>query len=318
MKWILGLLVLALPSLAAQAPTIADREMAITVDDLPGVSAEDRSLAHLERVTKGILDAFTQHKVPAIGFVNENKLELEGAPDPARIALLRQWVTAGFELGNHTYSHPDLHLVALEAFTADVVRGELVTRELMKTADKPLRYFRHPFLHTGRSAETRRALDAFLAGRGYRVAPVTIDNADYIFARAYDQRVAAGDAAEADRVLITYIDYMTRVVEYYEQQSQALLGRPMRHILLTHANALNARAFPRWLPMLERRGYRFISLDRALEDEAYTTQRDEFFGPSGITWLHRWAITDGKRGAFFAGEPEVPAWVQHASTPGPP
>lgn len=32
-----------------------------------------------------------------------------------------------------------------------------------------------------------------------------------------------------------------------------------------------------------------------------------------ITWLHRWALTTGKRGAIFAGEPEVPNWVQTLS-----
>ncbi len=271
---------------------------------------------HFEQLTQGLLDAFTRHRVPAIGFVNEIKLDRDGTPDPARVALLRQWIAAGLELGNHTYSHPDLHVGPLDDFMSDVARGEPITRELMKAVGKPLRYFRHPFLHTGRSADTRRALEAFLSDRGYRVAPVTIDNADYVFAAAYDRRIAAGDPTQADRIFETYIDYMMRVVEYYEQQSQALLGRPMRHVLLMHANALNARALPRWLPMLEHRGYRFIALDRALEDEAYATKRDEYFGPSGITWLHRWAITEGKRGTFFAGEPEVPAWVQQASTSG--
>jgi len=311
-----ALLLATVLSLAGHQSAVVEREMAITVDDLPGVSAEDQSVAHFEQLTKGVLQAFARHHVPAIGFVNENKLDREGKPDPARVALLRQWIAAGLELGNHSYSHPDLHLVPFDDFTADVVRGELVTGKLMKAAGGSLRYFRHPFLHTGRSADTRRNLETFLAGRGYRVAPVTLDNADYVFAAAYDRRMAAADHAQADRIVETYVDYMSRVVEYYEQQSEALLGRPMRHVLLTHANALNARALHLWLPMLERRGYRFISLDRALEDEAYGTRQDAYFGPGGITWLHRWALTDGKRGPFFAGEPEVPAWVQQASTSG--
>jgi peptidoglycan/xylan/chitin deacetylase (PgdA/CDA1 family) len=292
------------------------REMAITVDDLPVVSAVDRSAAHFTRVTTGIVDAFVRHRVPGIGFVNESKLEIDGVPAASQVALLQQWVDAGFELGNHTYSHLDLHLVPLADFVSDLVRGEEVTGQLMTRARRRLRYFRHPFLHTGRSAESRREIETLLRGRGYRVAPVTIDNADYIFAAAYDRHVAAERHGDAERVFVAYLDYMTRVVEYYEQQSVALLGRPMRHVLLTHANALNARAFPQWLPVLERRGYRFISLDRALDDEAFATRRDEYYGPSGMTWLHRWAITEGKRGDFFAGEPEVPAWVQEASKSG--
>lgn len=283
------------------------------MDDLPGVSAETQAITHFQNLTAGILDAFARHAVPAIGFVNEGKLQRAGTPDPERAALLRRWADAGLELGNHTYSHIDLHTETLEHEEADVVRGEPVTRGLMTAAGKRLRYFRHPFLHTGRNAETRRSFEAFLAARGYRVAPVTVDNSDYVFASAYDRRVAAGDAAQATRILDGYIDYMNRVVVYYEDQSVALLGRPMRQILLIHANALNALALPRWLPMLESRGYRFITLDRALEDPAFATMRDDYYGAGGITWLHRWALTAGKRGVFFAGEPEVPAWVQQAS-----
>jgi peptidoglycan/xylan/chitin deacetylase (PgdA/CDA1 family) len=301
----------------AQAPDTVTRELAITVDDLPGVSAENQSIEHLQRLTSGILAAFARHRVPAIGFVNEGKLDRDGTPDPMRVALLRQWSEAGLELGNHTYSHLDLHVAPLADVEADVRRGEPVTRDLMTKAGKRLRYFRHPFLHTGRNAETRRSFEAFLTERGYTVAPVTVDNADYIFAAAYDRRTAAGDTAQVERIFETYIDYMSRVVEFYEQQSHAILSRPMRQILLVHANALNARALPIWLPMLEKRGYRFVPLERALEDPAYATSRDEYFGPSGITWLHRWAITAGKRGAFFAGEPEVPDWVQRAASPNP-
>jgi hypothetical protein len=36
------------------------------------------------------------------------------------------------ELGNHTYSHGDLNRVPLEAFQADLIRGEIVTRKLME------------------------------------------------------------------------------------------------------------------------------------------------------------------------------------------
>lgn len=312
MKRIAVVLMFALASLAAQ-PQVSEREMAITVDDLPGVSAVDSSVAHVERLTTGLLDTFARHRVPAIGFVNESKLAAGDAVDPARVALLRRWTAAGLELGNHTYSHPDLHVLPLDAFQADVIRGEVVTKPIVAEAGRQLRFFRHPFLHTGRSADTRTAFETFLRGRGYRVAPVTIDNADYVFAAAYDRRMAAGDTAAGDRVLEAYLDYMTRVVAYYEQQAQALLGRPMRHILLTHANALNARALPRWLPLLEGRGYRFITLERALEDEAFTARRDAYFGPAGITWLHRWAITEGKGSDFFAGEPNVPEWVAASS-----
>jgi len=117
--------------------------------------------------------------------------------------------------------------------------------------------------------------------------------------------------AEADsdgalrRVTTSYLDYMTRVVAYYEQQSVALFGREIPQVLLLHANALNAEMFDALAEMLKRRGYRFVSLDRVLADPAYRSE-DRYTGPAGITWLHRWALTQGKRSPFFGGEPTVP------------
>ena len=69
-----------------------------------------------------------------MGFVNEGKLFVEGetpADAEARIAILKTWVDAGLELGNHTYSHHSLNRTPLEEFEADVVRGEPVTRRLL-------------------------------------------------------------------------------------------------------------------------------------------------------------------------------------------
>jgi len=284
------------------------RQVAITFDDLPGASVGRLDIEHFERFTTELLAAIARHQVPAIGFVNEGKLEAGGAVVPARVALLKQWIDAGLELGNHSYSHHDLHTTPLDDFKQDVIRGEPITKKLMADAGKRLRFFRHPFLHTGRDAETRGGFEAFLAERGYRVAPVTIDNYDYTFARAYDR---ASHGAERQRIVDTYVEYMTGVVTYYEAQSQLLLGREQPQILLLHANALNARTFDALASMLRNRGYTFVALEAAIEDEAYK-KRDEFYGPGGITWLHRWALTEGKRGAFFAGEPVVPAWIAQA------
>ena len=162
------------------------RSVAITFDDLPALAQGDRSVATYERITDGLLRALAEHRVPAIGFVNEEKLLTEGRVDPRRVATLRRWVDAGLELGNHAYSHPDFHTTPVDAYIADVARGDSVTRLVMQAAGRRPRFFRHPFLHTGRSLDDRRRFEGFLAERGYRVAPVTIDNYDYLFAAAYD------------------------------------------------------------------------------------------------------------------------------------
>jgi hypothetical protein len=61
--------------------------------------------------------------------------------------------------------------------------------------------------------------------------------------------------------------------------------------------------------MLRKRGYRFVSLDQALKDKAFTLP-DTYTGRGGISCLHRWAWSTGvDKKTFFAGEPEVPVEI---------
>jgi peptidoglycan/xylan/chitin deacetylase (PgdA/CDA1 family) len=298
------------PAVTHSVTSDGDRSIAVTIDDLPAVSVLGNDFDRAERITRDLLAALRRRRVPAIGFVNEDKLQPEGQVEPRRVALLQRWLDDGLELGNHTYSHVDLHRVPLDLVERDVLDGERVIRPLSKASGRVLRYFRHPFLHTGRSLDVRRSFEAFLSAHGYVVAPVTIDNSDYVFAAAYDR----SDAGVRERIASLYVDYMYAVIGYYEAQSVAILGRRLPQTLLIHASMLNAVTFERLAERLRARGYAFVSLDSALADPAYA-HADTYTGPGGITWLHRWALTEGQRGEIFDGEPMVPDWIARAAAP---
>jgi peptidoglycan/xylan/chitin deacetylase (PgdA/CDA1 family) len=225
------------------------------------------------------------------------------------VVLLEEWLDSGLELGNHSFSHPDLHRTPLDDYLEDIARGEVVTRPLAEARDVPYRYFRHPMLHTGTDLDTKQAVERFLSERGLDIGPVTIDNSEWIFARAYDAALEDGDTALGNRLGATYVDYIEAMTAYYEGQSRALFEREIPQILLLHANRLNARYLPELIARLRARGYEFVSLTTALEDPAYESD-DTYTGAGGITWLHRWAITRDVDRSIFAGEPTTPTWVQ--------
>jgi peptidoglycan/xylan/chitin deacetylase (PgdA/CDA1 family) len=282
------------------------RRVAVTFDDLPFTGDGGKTgVGELREFTSKLLSAFAAHKIPAIGFVNEGKLQREGERE-ARVALLKMWTDAGFELGNHTYTHASLYRTPLAQFQQAVIDGEPVTRSLLKARGMKLRYFRHPFLNTGPDLKTKEAFERFLNARGYRVAPVTIDNAEWIFAAAYAQALQRGDRETAGHIANQYVPYMERMFEFYERMSADLFGREITQTLLVHANSLNADHFDRIAAMLKRRGYEFITLDEALKDAAYD-HRDTYTGAVGISWLQRWAIT---RGGTFKKEPALPPYMQ--------
>jgi peptidoglycan/xylan/chitin deacetylase (PgdA/CDA1 family) len=304
----LGLCVVALAVLGSPVGADrVDRMVAVTFDDLPATASVSGSLDHLVRQTQDLLASARKHRIPAVGFVNEGKLFAgKGEADvEARSRLLGMWLDAGLELGNHTYSHGDLNHLPLEAFEADVVRGEVVTRRLMAAHGRPLRYFRHPFLHVGEELTKRRALEAFLSQRGYVVAPVTIDNDEYVFAAAYAAAARRHDEAAAVRIADGYLRYMAEVFSYFEDVSQRVVGRPIAHVLLLHANHLNADHFGRVADMLAARGYRFVTLEKALEDPVYQ-RPDEFVGNPGNSWLNHWEVTAGRPPV---PTPPAPDWV---------
>jgi peptidoglycan/xylan/chitin deacetylase (PgdA/CDA1 family) len=263
-------------------------------------------------VTLRLAERLRAREAPAIGFVNERKLLHDGNVDPRRVALLEAWLDAGLDLGNHTFSHPSLFDTPLDVFQQDVLRGEIVTRRLLEARGRAPLWFRHPFLNTGPDSSTKTAFESFLGEHGYSVAPVTIDNYDYLFARAYDLALDRDDPAASRLVVDEYITYMDSIFGYYEQQSRTLVGDEFPQILLLHANRFNADNLDPLLDMIQRRGYRFITIDEAMQDSVYR-RPDHFTGRAGITWLHRWAITEGVRGDVFRGEPEVPAFIRAAA-----
>jgi hypothetical protein len=61
-----------------------------------------------------------------------------------------------------------------------------------------------------------------------------------------------------------YLKYVSVKFEYVERVTDQLFGRPIKHILLLHANELNADYFAQLIEVLKSRGYRFISLDEGI------------------------------------------------------
>lgn len=281
----------------------ACRQIAVTFDDLPASIVQETS--EMQEITTAMLQVLSENKIPAIGFVNEKKLYVGDIPDPERVRLLSMWLDAGLELGNHTFSHLDLHLISVKDFERDTLKGEEVIRPLSESSGSRLLFFRHPYLHTGMDLTMKKEFTEFLVDHGYRIAPVTIDNSEWIFNVAYRK----AEPQQREAVGREYVAYMNRMVEYYESQSRALFQREISQVLLLHANSINSHFLKDILAMLRSRGYRFVSLEEALKDPAYNLP-DLFTGRGGISWIHRWAIAREVPKSFFQGEPTTPMWIQ--------
>ena len=281
------------------------REVALTFDDLPGVSMlrsqHCRAQAYAE-LNRRIVRKLTAHRIPALGLVVEGRLCVQR--HSALPEILDIWAAAGMELGNHSYSHYDLNNTPLAKYQADVIRGESAAKRVLKKRGKTLNYFRHPFLHAGKDVATKVSFEKFLRGRGYLLAPVTIDNQEWVFAEVYAMAKDRGDTATARRVAGEYLHYMNTIFEFFEKRSVEVVGREIRQVLLLHVNPLNADYLDELVGMMKKRGYSFISMDKALEDPAYRLP-DRYAGPVGLSWIHRWALAKGMQMREEPREPQI-------------
>lgn len=303
-------LALAVVALSLSAVRAQERTVTVTFDDLP-YQAPDSELcdpAKAMTLTRDFVDMLRTLDTHGVAFVNEGK-GCEARRADLLPSLLAVWLEAGLELGNHTFSHPGLNAFPVEAWLAEVDLGAEVTRPLLASRGQTLRWFRHPYLHTGETMEKKIAAAEGLAARGYVVAPVTLNNDDWMFAALYRRAENAGDTALRTRIGEAYVAYMAEVLDHWEPYSAELTGgREPAQILLLHANTLNRDWYPRIHALYLSRGYRFIPLDETLRDPVYALP-DSWIRNNGVSWLHRWTATAGRRVRW---EPEPPAWIAEA------
>lgn len=277
--YVLGFSALAL-SQADLLPTLPDAagrgpRVAITFDDLPW-NGPGYSHAEIEELTDSLLATLALRDVPAVGFVTCRGVR-DGAP------ILRRWLAAGLELGNHSHSHRDLNATSLDEWLGDAQRCDAILRDV---TGGPVRWFRYPMLHQGDVPAVRDSAARALAGWGYANAHVTIDNSEWLLARAYDIAMRDGDEAEAAAVAEAYVAHLLDAARHFRAVARAKFGREVDHVLLLHANALAARHLDRLLDALAADGFEIASLDEVLADPIYA-RVDEYVGPTGLSWIYR-------------------------------
>ena len=283
-----------LHAVAAQNKTIA-----LTIDDLP-LNGPSTELKRLQKMTEKFLEVTKKNQLPLVGFVNEGQLYVPNETD-ARIAVLKMWSDAGIELGNHTFSHIGFENASLAAYEDDFIRGETVINLLLKP--KKARYFRHPFLQMGKTREIEDAFEKFIGERGYKSVPVTIDPMDWMFLAAYAKALKEKDKALQKRVSADYLKFAGLRIDAAERVADGLFKRQIKHILLIHANELTADTFEDLIKIFRDKGYRFITVEEALQDSIY--RFPEKYSPTS-EWLSHWTVSEGKRFEM----PAPPEYIQ--------
>lgn len=256
------------------------QKLAITMDDLPlngllppGVTRTQTTAAVLSILKK-------RHVPPVYGFINAKKLE--GNADGAE--ALRLWAAAE-PVGNHTYSHIDLEQNTAEAFEREVEENEPALELLQPKAD--WHWLRYPYLHEGDTVEKRRAVRLYLQARGYRIAQVSLDWEDYLWNTAYARCAEKNDAKAIAWLRSSYLSTASEFLDLGREQAKLIYGHEINYVLLMHLGAFSSTILPDALDLLQKKGFKLVTLEEAESDAAYADDPDVGLHDAG-TFLDQW------------------------------
>ena len=245
------------------APALAAPQLALTFDDLPSHAPLPPGVTRVD-VAKSTIAALRAAKVPPVyGLVNSAAL----ASEPESAPVLRLWREAGYPLGNHTWSHMNLNDHSVDDYQAEIVRNEPVLAELAGGTD--WHWFRYPYLSEGDTPEKRAAVRGFLAGRGYKLATVTMAFGDWLYSEPYARCVAKNDKKAIAVMEKDYLAAATEGIAYSRGMAKALYGRDIPYVLLMHIGAFEAKTLPKLLALYRGKGIQFVSLNEAMRDPYY-------------------------------------------------
>jgi peptidoglycan/xylan/chitin deacetylase (PgdA/CDA1 family) len=244
-------------------PTLHAQQIAFTWDDLPAHSALPQGETRVEIGRKLIGAMKAEHLPPVIGFVNGVQLERE----PASAPMLSDWRNAGFQLGNHGWSHMNLNTSSAADWEADALKNEPVLEKYAAGGD--WHWLRFPFLAEGGTPEKRADIRKFLADHRYRVAAVTMSFGDYMWNEPYARCVGKNDQAAIAQLETSYLQAASDDADFRRAMAKSLFGHDIPYVLLMHVGAFDARMLPRLLKQYRDKGFSFVSLEDAEMDPFY-------------------------------------------------
>ncbi|MBA3404871.1 MAG: polysaccharide deacetylase family protein [Gemmatimonadaceae bacterium] len=252
----------------------------MTLDDLPW-SGPSVNEGVRTRGTASIIGSLSDRGVPASGFVNCANIR-------GNSSILRAWLAAGVELGNHTARHLDIDRVGSAAWLEDVRDCDVALRTL---TGRPPRFFRYPMLRQGATRARRDSAARALSSMGYVNAHVTIDNSESRIALAYRLASEANDREAMTSIADIYVRHLRAAFLHAREVAKRKLRRDGSHVLLLHLNQLNADHIGAALDSLAADGAEFVPLDTVLGDALYSLP-DLYVGGRGWSWLYRIAPFD--------------------------
>ncbi len=226
--------------------------------------------------TQRLLSALESNRAQAMFFPAGKIID-----SPQGFQQVRAWADAGHDIGNHTYSHRNFGStrMSIEVFTEDVLRAE----QLLSSTPRWQRRLRFPYLKEGETAEKRDGMRAWMDRHGYQPAPVSIDSSDWYYDQRYAERGPRSEASVA-RFRRLYLHHLFQRAQYYDELARQVLGRSPPHVMLLHANRINAEFIGDAIQMFRSKGWKVVAPAEAFRDPLYSVRVQVLPAGESILW----------------------------------
>lgn len=234
------------------------KKIVLSFDDIPLSSTHFMSL---ESRTRSVVEVLQKEGVQAVFFSVGDHLEHNKQQGSE---CLNQLVIANQVIANHTYSHAHLSSSNVDEFIEDVIKNE----KIFSTFPSYQKWFRYPYLDIGLnpklggSLEKARQMALALKNLGYRHGYMTIDSYDWYINALLLKAIAEKKTVDWDKLESFYIAHLRKAVKGYTNQ-KALKYSDVIHVILFHANDLNALFLSKTIEMLRNEGWQLTNPEEA-------------------------------------------------------
>jgi peptidoglycan-N-acetylglucosamine deacetylase len=242
------------------------KRIAFSFDDVP--LADGGLLANAQQRTAMLVEGLAQAEVPqAVFFVVAGQIGHPLIPHGER--RIAAYTGAGHVIANHGFDHLALADTPLDEYLADVDRATAWLSG--RPGYRP--WFRYPYLDEGDTDPAKRAaLRRGLVERGLSNGYVTVRSTDYHLDGL------AGQAPGVDRAALRdlYVELLLGSADFYDRMAVRAIGRSPAHVMLLHANDLNALFIADVAAAFRRAGWDIVGADEAYQDPIAEGQGDEW------------------------------------------
>ena len=258
-------------------------EIAFTFDDPTTDGGAGLSWQELDGC---ILNTLARKKARAVLFVCGMRVDSKAGRN-----LISAWDRAGHGVANHSYSHFYFNAnednnadgpkkVTLAEFETDALKNEPLIRDYSNF----VRLFRYPFFKEGDTIEKRDGMRSFLKQHGYRIGRATIDASDWAIDGRLQARAKANPKADLKGYRDFYLQHIWERAQFYDSLALRVLGRPVRHTVLLHHNALNALFLDDLIAMFIVQGWKLVDAEWAYADPLYERQPNILPAGESLIW----------------------------------